>query len=282
MFFNDNLQSRTILLLLFTICMYYLFLLNRNVEKFEDVNMNQYVFPDTKVVDNPSYGKIKCFDNNDYVCNFLLNGKMWEENLYNDVFKKYIKDNITIIDCGTFVGSHTILFSNINKNNNVIGFEMMPEHYKLLIDNINLNKLNNVLVFNGALDDKLGNIEIPSVDYSKKDTNYGGTTINSNKSTIKVPTFTLDYMMPFISPDKPVQFIKIDVEGHEVKCLNGAKSLIEKYKPIILIEIWQHEYNNFINSEIWKHLEQNLKYKLKHINGDDYLLYIPGQFDDLD
>ena len=280
MIFYDNLQSRTILLLLFTICMYYLFLRNQNIEKFEDVN--EYVFPATKVVDNPAYGKIKCFDNNDYVCNYVLNGKIWEENLYNDIFKKYIKDNITIIDCGTFIGSHTILFSNLNKNNNVIGFEMMPEHYKILIDNINLNKLSNVLLFNGALDEKLGHTEIPLIDYSKKDTNYGATAIsNSNKTVVKVPTFTLDYIIPFISPDKPVQFIKMDVEGHEIKCLNGSKLLIEKYKPIILIEIFQKEYDNFINNEIWKYLEQTLKYKIKHINGDDYLLYIPGQFDDL-
>jgi FkbM family methyltransferase len=245
------------------------------------MSKNSYIFPQTVLVNNKSYGQIKCFNTNDLVCSIIINGHIWEDRLYNDIFKKYIKDNITIIDCGTFIGSHTILFSNINKNNNIIGFEMMPEHYKLLIDNINLNKLNNVLVFNGALDEKLGSIEVPYVDYSTKNTNYGATSLKSNKSAIKVPTFTLDYIMPFISPDKPVQFIKIDVEGHEIKCLNGAKSLIEKYKPLILIEIWQHEYNNFIKSEIWKHLEQNLKYKLKHINGDDYLLYIPGQFDDL-
>ena len=32
-------------------------------------------------------------------------------------------------------------------------------------------------------------------------------------------------------------FIKIDVEGHELKVIDGAKETIEKHKPNLLIEI---------------------------------------------
>jgi hypothetical protein len=34
--------------------------------------------------------------------------------------------------------------------------------------------------------------------------------------------------------------IKIDVEGHELKVLMGAKELITKHKPTILIELLPH------------------------------------------
>jgi len=44
--------------------------------------------------------------------------------------------------------------------------------------------------------------------------------------------------------------IKIDVEGHELQTLEGAKNTIEKHKPMILIEI-----HDFENSEIPKFLE---------------------------
>ena len=251
-------------------------------EKFENENIDNS--PKVKTIDHSVYGKIKCFDNNDLVCKQILEGNLWENDLYENVFKKYIKDNITVIDCGTYIGSHTILLSKLNQNNDVIGFEMMPEHYKILVDNITLNNLSNVIVFNGALNDKIGTINIPIFNYNINDSNFGGASVttDTDKSNVKVPTFTLDYILPFINESKPVQFIKIDVEGNEINCLEGSKQLIEKYKPLILVEILslRQYYQNFIDSNIWKHL-QNLGYKLKRFKDDDYFLYIPGMFPDL-
>ncbi len=246
-------------------------------EKFTD---SDNIFPLTTVVDNPNYGKIKCFNNNDYVSNFILNGNIWENDIYQNIFKKYIKENITILDCGTFIGTHTILLSKLNPSNDVIGFEMMPEHYKVLVDNIKLNNLENVLVFNTALDEKLGRTQMPDHTYAMSNVNFGGISLLSSKINIKIPTLTLDYILPFVDELKPVQFIKIDVEGYEINVLNGAKELLTKYKPIILIEISKGT-DKFLGSDIWKFL-QGLNYKLKNISGDDYLLYIPGQFPDLE
>ena len=36
---------------------------------------------------------------------------------------------------------------------------------------------------------------------------------------------------------KNIGFIKIDVEGHELEVINGARKLIKENKPILLIEI---------------------------------------------
>ncbi len=247
-------------------------------EKFE--NENIVSLPKIKVIDHPTYGKIKCFDNNDTVCNIILENNVWEKHLHDEVFTKYITDNSTIIDCGTYIGSHTILLSKINPNNDIIGFEMMPEHYKILLDNITMNNLSNVIVFNVALDDKIGHITIPMINYEKENSNFGGTSIYNEKSNIRVPTFTLDYILPFINESKPVKFIKIDIEGHELPCLSGAKQLIEKFKPLILIEIWNDQYEKFTASDIWKHME-TLGYKIKNVATHDYLLYVPGIYPDL-
>ncbi len=271
----------SIVLLIIIIIIIILFNKQIKIETFENVlDEANHNFPKTKIIEHSTYGKIKCFDNKDYVCNTILAGKIWEENLYNDIFKKYIKENVTIIDCGTFIGSHTILLSKLNPNNNVIGFEMMPEHYKLLVDNIKLNNLGNVIVFNSALNDNLGTLEIPNQNYNVENTNLGGTTLNTEKSNIKIPALTLDYIIPFINESKPVQFIKMDVEGYEINCLNGSKMLIEIFKPLILIEIWKNAYDNFINNDIWKYMI-SLGYNIKHVNGDDYLLYIPKDYPDI-
>jgi FkbM family methyltransferase len=254
---------------------------NGYYEKFESENID--ISPKVKIIKHSIYGKIKCFDNNDLVCNNILTGNVWEDKLYENVFKKYIKENVTIIDCGTYIGSHTILLSKLNQKNDIIGFEMMPEHYKILLDNIKLNDLNNVIVFNGALNDSLGVINIPVQNYNKDGSNFGGTSVLiPDKSNMKIPTYTLDYVIPFVNESKPVKFIKIDIEGHEINCLEGGRQLIAKYRPLILIEIWSKndQYKKFITSDIWKYLV-TIGYKIKKVNGDDYLLYIPGMFPDL-
>jgi FkbM family methyltransferase len=243
-------------------------------DKFDNYNN---LSPPTKIINHPYYGIIKCFSNDLYVCETILNGNIWEENLFNNYFEPYIKEDTTIFDCGAYIGSHTISMKKLNRNNDIFVFEMMPEHYKIIQDNIKLNNFDNILTFNFALGDKIDKIKIEQVDYNGNNHNYGAIGINYNNGTdnsklsnIDIPMIYLDYIMPFVK--KPISFIKIDVEGNEISLLNGAKELITNYKPTICIEIWSNKYKEFINSTIWTFL-QSLEYKIKNINGDDYLLY---------
>lgn len=56
-----------------------------------------------------------------------------------------------------------------------------------------------------------------------------------NYSVSKLPMTTLDSDVG----EERIKFIKIDVEGFELDCLNGATNIIEKQKPIFMIEIYQ-------------------------------------------
>lgn len=47
-----------------------------------------------------------------------------------------------------------------------------------------------------------------------------------------------------------LDFIKIDVEGNEMKTLNGAKETIEKFKPTLMVEMEQRHHNTPIWNEI--------------------------------
>ena len=50
-----------------------------------------------------------------------------------------------------------------------------------------------------------------------------------------------------------ISLMKIDVENMEIEVLEGAINLINKCKPVIIIETYQ--YDNFINSDIFKALQ---------------------------
>ena len=47
-----------------------------------------------------------------------------------------------------------------------------------------------------------------------------------------------------------ISFIKIDVEGHEIQVINGAKNLIKKFKPNLMIEIEERHSKNNLDETI--------------------------------
>ena len=66
-----------------------------------------------------------------------------------------------------------------------------------------------------------------------------------------------------------------DVEGKEYELLKGGKNKIIKYKPIIIVEIWNNNKRNLesmqtTNDEIINYVI-NLGYKLIKQIGDNYI-----------
>jgi hypothetical protein len=68
-----------------------------------------------------------------------------------------------------------------------------------------------------------------------------------------------------------IDLIHLDLEGYEFEALKGAKELIERDKPIIVLEIDTRavDYNNFmlsINYEPYKQLIYNSNEKMVFVN----------------
>src|SRR5690606_14967797 len=42
-----------------------------------------------------------------------------------------------------------------------------------------------------------------------------------------------------IPPDRPVSIIQLDVEGYEQPALQGAMRTIRKWRPVIVLEVWE-------------------------------------------
>jgi FkbM family methyltransferase len=195
-----------------------------------------------KIFEIKPYGKIKAYTN-DYITTFFEKNQMWESEIY-DIYRRDIKKNSSVIDCGAFNGCHSLLMAN-TENVDVYSFEPTYETYKLLLDNITLNNKFNIIPFNNAVSDENNILNIPVIRLvpRTKLNNYGGNMVinDSDISTTKVYSIKLDDL----DYKKPISFIKIDVEGYENKVINGAKRIIEKYKPNLLVEIWKDKIEDF-------------------------------------
>ena len=112
----------------------------------------------------------------------------------------------------------------------VITFEPDRRYFELL----KLNSDPRTILFNGAMSDSLGEIELCETEH------YGGSNILGHRdgNTYSVRTYTLDYLFETGLVDK-IDFLKIDIEGAEHQALKGiSDENLMKVKTIAM------EYHN--------------------------------------
>ena len=148
-----------------------------------------------------------------------------------------LKPGQTAIDIGAHKGAYTYWMSKyVGQYGKVFSFEPQPELYNQLNKLLNYSNSNNVNLESLALSSSKG--EATMLIPGKKTS--PSASINTSKrkgivSKITVDKTTLDDY--FCSQNQiPVNFIKCDVEGHELDVLLGAKKLLYTSKPIVALE----------------------------------------------
>lgn len=149
---------------------------------------------------------------------------------------KYVKQWRIAIDVGAHVGFWT--WDMAHKFERVYAFEAAPDTYDCLVKNI--ADCNNVTTAQLAIGVKTGRA-ILNEDPSRPPGNTGSrwiTPMDENQigklglaSAEGIPMIPLD-SLTFDALD----FLKIDVEGFELQVLQGAKQLIAKFRPVIIME----------------------------------------------
>lgn len=160
------------------------------------------------------------------------------------------EDSMCLLDVGTNVGTHTLAFAKFPfKNVTVHGFEAQREIFYMVAGTVALNSLSNVYLHHLAVSNISGEeIAIPKVDYNTK-SNFGSFEVerakNSNTSNMYIDgdfetirTVRIDDMKL-----ANVRLIKVDVEGMEDKVVEGARSTIEKYRPVLFIETFKTDFD---------------------------------------
>ena len=144
-----------------------------------------------------------------------------------DTFYK-IQNNNVIIDIGAHVGIFTLRAARKARNGVVVAVEPYPPNYKLLMYNINYNKIENVIPINCALSNSTGVTKLyiatdslsHSITEKRKISNYVA------ERYVEVKTQTLDELLDKLKL-REVNFIKINAEGAELSILKGATRTLQ-------------------------------------------------------
>ena len=135
------------------------------------------------------------------------------------------------------------------------------------MENISLNKFENIEAKNIGLSDSLGilKLNISENGYDAWNTFANDNPDNYFQHTVNVNVSTLDIELMDIDKTR-ITLVKIDVEGWEKFVLNGAATFLSDYSPILMVEFTETEYIH-----CWD-LVQDI-YDMLHVQGYKWYTY---------
>jgi FkbM family methyltransferase len=198
-----------------------------------------------------------------YTAQTILDG-----NVHEDTTIDYIRSIAgNIIHAGSGFGDFLPALKNCDK---VWVFEPNKLMYSSSLSTISLNQLTNVEIFPYAIGEYNGESKLLHIDENGLEM---GPRSEIGDVGYGVQMVKLDSIIPI---DCKISLIHLDLEGYEFESLKGAKEIIERDKPIIVLEIDSRavSYNNFmlsINYVTHKQLIYNSNERMVFVN----TVYLP-------
>ena len=221
-------------------------------------------------------------NDNDLIQKFLLNNRQWNNNILLIIGQLIKRFNLKhFLNIGCHIGTVALPLSKyIDK---VTAIEAYPMTFKHLEEHIKINNIKNIQVFNLAIGDENKKIYFLDDKNIRVKNNTGGMHVITEEDIVNKRLSSDIHSKKYSNEMKKLDDLNIsdfdillaDVEGKEYELLKGGKNKIIKYKPIIIVEIWNNNKRNLermqtTNDEIINYII-NLGYKLVKQLGDNYI-----------
>ncbi|MBN1870873.1 MAG: FkbM family methyltransferase [Candidatus Omnitrophica bacterium] len=142
--------------------------------------------------------------------------------------KNVLKKGMVVADVGANIGYHTLQIArSVGPEGKVYAFEPDPENYRLLVKNIRENNFKNIITVQKAVSEKTSIGRLFLCEEHRGDHRIYRPQ-GTRRRTIEVEMVALD---DFFSNGKPVDVIKIDVQGAEHLVFSGMRNLMRRRNP---------------------------------------------------
>lgn len=205
-------------------------------------------------------------------------------------FLGLITEDSTLLDIGANIGITSQTLAKRFPHSQILAFEPIPDNLETLHRVIRYYGIQNIQIFQTALGDTNGflQMQVPVISGSRMQ-GLGRVIENKNAPVspsgfvYQVPVQVLDQLAVIKAAHK-ITAIKIDVENYEYFVLSGAKEVIRKHQPLIFCELWDNERRNLcINllSELGYQCFVLQNNQLIHFQGQDSLnfFFLPYMFE---
>jgi FkbM family methyltransferase len=161
-------------------------------------------------------------------------------------FISSIHPGYVVIDLGANIGYFSLIaLKRVGLDGHVFSFEASPRVYESLYKNCSLSKNKNISAFKLAVADKEG---ILTFNLPRNPQEQGSGSLAEGIGDIEVEAITIDKFVQRENLTR-LDFIKMDIEGAEIKAFFGMKSTILTYKPKLIFEFSPGRYQNSDLSE---------------------------------
>jgi len=219
---------------------------------------------------------------NDLIQKVLLSNRQWNNNILLLIGQFIKRFNLKhFLNIGCHIGTVALPISKyIEKVTAIEAFPLTFEHLK---ENIKINKIENIQTVNLAIGDKNEKVYFLDTKNTRIKNNSGGmhviTQDDISEKRLSSDIHSKKYSNEMQKLDdlnvSNFDIILADVEGKEYEMLKGGKNKIAKYKPVLIIEIWNNKKRNLekmstTNEEVINYIIK-LGYKLLNQIGDNYI-----------
>lgn len=199
-----------------------------------------------------------------YFARQIRAGTFATDEIESEMMKDWLRPGDWAIDVGANIGHYTRRMSElVGPQGRVFAFEPMSATFDLLSSNAARFKYGNVTLLNLAASDapRVVSMEMPNFDTGAA--NYYQAHITEQGTGTSVMAVQIDSL----ALPHPVRVVKIDAEGHEQPVLAGMAQLIQRDRPLIVLE--------FTSDGPAAYLEA-LGYQRSYIQGSSNLIMKPA------
>lgn len=148
------------------------------------------------------------------------------------LLRKLVHPGMQIVDVGANIGLYSLLLARLTGNaGHVYSFEPEPNLFATFSENCAANKMPNITPFQCA-----AGSATRRAAFSRSAFNSGNNSVTpSSVAAVEVQIVRVEDLLPI----QAVDFVKIDVQGHELPALRGMERLLKASDAVrVMFEFW--------------------------------------------
>lgn len=157
----------------------------------------------------------------------------------------------TILDAGSNIGYYACrLASRIGPTGRLVSVEPSPETAEILRGNLKRNVDCPVTLHEAVITDRAGAVDF----YVATERNVSSLKPRVGAQQVRVDALSIDELSSQLGA---LDLIRMDIEGHEVQALRGAKSTLARYRPRVVAEVHLPQFSEADRRELKEIFQSN-------------------------